>query len=297
VKPWNVDIELTEGCSRLCSFCGIHAIRNAPGGYRFMDMATALSVSRSLARLNPKVRVEFAGHGEPLMNPRSLTLINVFRDAMPKAQLMVTTNGATLRYGMEARLDKLFSAGLNLVVLDTYEPERRELIEAARALRSVRVLDYYSECIPSGWSPWANHGNKVKRTLVLLDDLALRDGESSTRKIDNRGGSRPGGEVTAPLAKTCTLPFRTLVVTWDGKAILCCVDWERSCEVGDVARDGATAVWYGKKLEAARAVLSTRDRRFAPCHRCDRGAGARVGLLPRCAPPTREQLHLLAHQG
>ena len=36
-KPWSIQIELAEGCSRLCSFCGLNGIRDKPGNYKFIS--------------------------------------------------------------------------------------------------------------------------------------------------------------------------------------------------------------------------------------------------------------------
>jgi tRNA A37 methylthiotransferase MiaB len=29
-QPWSVQVELVEGCNRICGFCGINAIRSKP---------------------------------------------------------------------------------------------------------------------------------------------------------------------------------------------------------------------------------------------------------------------------
>ena len=31
-RPWSIQIELTEGCNRLCTFCGLNAIRDGKIG-------------------------------------------------------------------------------------------------------------------------------------------------------------------------------------------------------------------------------------------------------------------------
>jgi molybdenum cofactor biosynthesis enzyme MoaA len=244
--------------------------------------------------LNPKIRIDFAGHGEPLLNPNHLEIFSRFREFAPRSQLLVTTNGATLRKRMARRLDELFGSGIDLIILDTYEPERRALQAEAESLRGrFNVVDYYRDCLPAKWSPWANHNGKVSRTVVIMDDLARRSGESKTRVMDNRGGNRPTAKPVGPFPRKCTMPFRTMVVTWEGKAIICCMDWKQLLVAGDVVNEGAEAVWRGPVLEAARAMLYSKNRSFLPCARCDKGAGPRVGLLPKYPKPTPRQIDLL----
>jgi radical SAM protein with 4Fe4S-binding SPASM domain len=125
-----------------------------------------------------------------------------------------------------------------------------------------------------------------------MDDLALRNGESSTRVIDNRGG-HAGRPVGVPLAKTCTMPFRQGVVTWQGNLILCCMDWRQEFVAGNVNKRPLPVLWRGKKMEAARAFLQNKMRDFRPCKTCDRNSGPRAGLLPKYPPPTAEQARLV----
>lgn len=285
--PWSVDVELTEGCNRYCSFCGLQAIRPGTGGYKRMSLTTAKMVAGQLGVLAPRTRVEFAGHGEPLMNGQFVEIFSLFRARLPEAQLQVTTNGAPMRNGrMRQVLEDVFAAGINIVMLDTYAPERDGLREQAFALPpSIEVIDFYEAPDRQAVSPWVHYHGKVNRRVVLMDDLELRDGELAVRKIDNRAGNNPNGtRVTEPLRKTCVRPFRTMVVTWQGNVIICCEDWKQEYVAGNVHEVALMHIWRGAEMEAARAHLQNKDRSLRPCSTCDAAAGPRAGLLPKYAP-------------
>lgn len=296
-SPWSVQVELAEGCTRLCAFCGLNAIRNAPGGFKWLTVAHAQRLAASFAELCPAVRYEFAMHGEPLTNPNAAAIVDVFRTAMPRAQLQLTTNGMPLMGRMQSRLRELFASGLDFVVIDTYREQRARLREEAEGLASdIAVYDFYRDLAPKGWSPWHNHRRRVCRTVVLMDDLGERDGEVRSRVVVNHAGSNPlGRRLAEPLRKTCTNPFREMTVTWNGAVHICCMDWRGELVVGNVLETSARAVWEGERFEAARAVLFSRDRRFAPCSKCDAGSGARAGLLPAYGPPTLRQKEIVCH--
>ena len=296
--PWSAQVELTEGCSRLCGFCGLNAIREGPGDYHFMSVMMAETTAMGLADLCPTARVEFAMHGEPLMNPDATRIFAIFRAYLPKAQLMVTTNGVRFRKKdtMKARCDELFAAGVDFVVLDTYEPERSALIVEARlaALDGLRVFDFYADLAPAGINVYGkSHGAKLRHSVVLMDDIGIRDGEHPSRVLLNHAGCNPQAPTPAqPLAKTCTNPFREVTVTWDGDVRICCMDWRGEHSMGN-ATDGLRAVWYGDSFNAARAHLHARDRTFMPCDLCNKNSGTRVGLLPTFDPPTDAQRALV----
>lgn len=137
-RPFVVQPELTEGCSMrfgsgpggLCSFCGLTAIRTGPGEYKWMSIETAEKLAAECGLFCPQARVEFAMRGEPLMNPKHLEIFRLFRRFMPRTQLMVTTNGDTLRNRMQKAVDTIFDTGLNFILLDT------------RTIRKIVVMHY-----------------------------------------------------------------------------------------------------------------------------------------------------------
>lgn len=294
-RPWSVQVEFVQGCDRLCPFCGLNAIRDAPGSLRLMTMDTLDTAMRGFAALCPDARFEVAMHGEPLLHPKRLAMLSRMRRWVPRAQIQVTTNGAWLKANMRERVPLLFAAGVDFIVLDTYEPDRRHLqVQAWRCVDVFTVLDFYKDCVSAKLSPWHNHGRKLRNTVIVMDDLAARNGEVKSRTIVNHAGSNPQAPpLAAPRKATCTNPFREMSVCWNGDVCACCMDWKHEQVVGNVNQDNVRDIWLGDRFEAVRAMLSAKDRGMAPCVRCDRNAGARSGLLPKYPPPTLAQRKLV----
>jgi len=264
--------------------CGVNALPLARNEYHFMTRGTANHLASQLSRFAPRARVEFAMRGEPLLNPEWPELVGIFRAALPQTQLMMTTNGTAFLRGWRALEPEL--RRLNVLIVDLYEPygpELREMLVAwARGQTFWRVVDFYAET----FSPWTNHGGRG-HVIVLMEDLMKMHDVKSTRKLENHAGSSPlVGPVAAPLAKTCTLPFRELVVHYDGAVPLCCMDFRREYICGNVLAADLARVWGGERLMAARRMLGAKDRGFAPCRWCNVGSGMRSGLLPKLPPPT-----------
>jgi MoaA/NifB/PqqE/SkfB family radical SAM enzyme len=294
MRPWSAHIELTEGCNRYCTFCGIRSIRERAGqDLRFLSIETAGRIARGLASLAPGVRLEFAMHGEPTLNPHHLQILAGFRRVLPKAQLQLTTNGKTLLRDLPGGVARLFKAGVDLVVLDTYDTEREALRAAARLLpqAGLKVYDFFEdEDCPS---PWGNHRGKV-RAVVLMDDLAVRTGEKKQKRITNQAGNGLAVPTpAAPLQKMCTMPFREMAVCWNGDVVICCNDWRRQLVAGNVAGASLAELWSGRRMLAARRMLFARRRDFPPCNRCDVGSGNRCGLVDRQDPPTQEDVDIV----
>jgi radical SAM protein with 4Fe4S-binding SPASM domain len=292
--PWSAQIELVEGCNRMCWFCGVNAIRSRAGDYRFMGLQTALRISEGLSRLCPNARVEFAMHGEPTVHPGLYDFIALFRQALPKAQMQLTTNGRSWLEDMQLPLDRLWDAGLDFIVMDTYEPESAALRAQASALKRVRVVDFYRDMAPKGKSIYANYHRSLRRTLILLDDLSRRSGEVRARTLTNQGGNSSATPVPEePLERTCTNPFREISVCWNGEVNVCCNDWGHEYVCGNVNSQSLSDIWCGKPFQAIRAMLQQKRRWATPCSRCSLPSGSRSGLLPKLPEMTNEQIRTI----
>jgi hypothetical protein len=289
-----------SGPGGLCHFCGITAIRNGPGGYKHMSLELATKIADDMKVFCPKARIEFAMRGEPLMNPKHLDIFMAFRDRLPDASMMVTTNGDTLRTPpgrpftrMQQQMDLMFKAGLNFVLLDTYYPaeRRQQLIDEARSLQNIQVLDYFVDLMPNSISPYSNH-HKWHRTVVLMDDLSVRDGTHGSRMVKTHAGANETKSISGPLKRNCARPFREMTIAWDGAVTLCCDDWRKQMIIANVNQFSLRDIWVHPLFEAARARLMQKDRAWGICAECDAPAAPRSGLLPVYDPPTEEQIKM-----
>ena len=55
------------------------------------------------------------------MNPHFVELVGIFRQHLPDNQLMMTSNGAGFIKDTRARVEAVFTAGLNILALDDYQ--------------------------------------------------------------------------------------------------------------------------------------------------------------------------------
>ena len=286
-RPNTLKIEMTEGCNLRCKMCGIQGIREKAGGpFSYMTLETAHVVTGLLAETTWDSKVEFAMRGEPLMNPNAAAIIQAFRTALPKSQLMLTTNGLPMlrKPGVSETCLSLFAAGLNILAIDCYKPSRKVEEEARKLLQEgfwerngIIAKDY-----PSDESPYHKYSHKAKRLFLIEDfEAAAVEGEKVGTKIASNHSGAAYPPVPEPLAKRCARPFREFTVRWDGKVSLCCNDWRGVYKVGLLGKDfkSIEEAWNSPPLVSARKMLYDRDRGFAPCSACD-NISYRVGLLP-----------------
>jgi len=301
--PFAVQVELTEGCNFRCTFCGIQGIREKPGGYKFMTMKTAAVLANEIARLEWNARIEFAMHGEPSINPDKVNIIQVFRQALPRNQLMMTSNGSGFVKNTEQQMLDIFGAGLNILALDDYDnanmvPRIRTALKNDGGIyKPPEQYDYPKDGLD--YSPHRRWPRNTSVVLYIADISKTKEGSHDS--LNNHcGAAAPPND--RGQGKRCAKPFRELSVRWDGGVAICCNDWRGEFGIGNVNRMPLDQIWHHKLFTAARRKLYRGERDFGPCKGCD-ALSYRVGLLPdhrghaTLAKPTAEDLDLIRKAG
>jgi MoaA/NifB/PqqE/SkfB family radical SAM enzyme len=281
--PNAVQIELVEGCNLRCAVCGLNGIRGKANDYKAMTPSTLRGAILQMVKLNWNPRIEFAMHGEPSMHPQFNEMIRVAREAGPRYQIMMTSNGGGFlsKPGPAAKVLGFFEAGGNVLAFDDYEnanlvPKIRKSLEGtdlAEMVAGIKVFEYPQE---SGGNPHAR-GPVTERKIVFIQDLISASKGTHSHVNNHAGAGGPPNEKGQ--GKRCAKPFRELAIRWDGSVAVCCNDWRGIYQCGNVIEDGLDEVWNGKAMGAARVKLYHRERDFGPCAGCD-AISHRVGLLP-----------------
>ena len=284
--PNSIQVELTEGCNLACSFCGIQQIRdNGADGpswthgknskeYKFMTKETLYSIINTVKNSNWNPRFEFAMHGEPTMHPEYKEFIHIVRTSLPKASIMMTSNGGGLLGDVNTKVNELMEAGLNILFLDNYE--RIRIVDKIKEKYNgpYQVIEY----------PQNPEGNPHKRKkphekiIVVGADLTIATSGTHAQVSNHAGSAFPLNHKQQ--GKRCAKPFRELSVRWDGNVAVCCNDWTGIYKCGNV-NDYAKIddLWNNDAFYSARVKLYHGQRDFGPCNGCD-NTTIRNGLLP-----------------
>lgn len=283
--PFAIQIEPTEGCSLACSFCALQSIRdngadaqtNTHGKnsvpYRFLSIDIAERIAGEIRRLGWNPRIEFAMHGEPTMNSELPAIIEVFRDRLPGAYMLLTTNGSGIQ--SIGRIYALFYAGLNTIAFDAYQhaPWTDKVGVVLSYYAAQYGLHLYRYPSDKRGNPHARHKGEI---ITILQDISLNS--SGTHKLTNQG-SNSFASLTEPLKQRCAKPFRELSINWNGNVALCCDDWRGEYKIGNVLTMKLDEIWQHPRFQAARRMLYHANRAFGPCQGCNVRT-YRNGLLP-----------------
>lgn len=276
--PFAIQVELSEGCNLRCSFCGINGIRTNERTYKFMTPKTAAVIASSVAAAGWTSRIEFAMHGEPTMNPKAAEIVGIFRSYLPKASMLMLSNGGGLVDDPVNKIAALFEAGLNTLGLDEYQnvklvPKIVNAVAGATAPVGWETLTYPDN--PEG-NPHQRQAPS-KRRMVHIRPIDLNTHGTHASLNNHAGAGAPVSD--AAQGKPCAKPFRELSFRWDGSTAVCCNDWRGQLATGNIHTEGLLGIWHGPVMNAARRKLILGQRDFGPCKGCD-ALSYRTGLLP-----------------
>lgn len=272
--PYSIQIEFVEGCNLRCNFCGLNGIRGKDNDYKFMTRETVVALCDQIKAAEWDPRIEIAMHGEPTMHPDWLSLIDVIRGKLPRASIMMTTNGGGLLKGGGRLLEAAFDAGLNCLAFDEYEGVKigAKLRQYVSEFFDFEIGEYPADKSLSVNKKWDYRA----RQFVFVQDLAAA-AEGNHAKVYNHAGA--GGPLVEGYNKRCTIPFREISVRWDGNIALCCVDWRGVYKCGNIHKVSLGDMWSGPEFTSARRYLYHGKREMSPCRGCDYSP-TRAGFLP-----------------
>jgi sulfatase maturation enzyme AslB (radical SAM superfamily) len=208
--------ETTNHCSAKCLYCPREEMKR-PVGYAQLD-----TVRRVLDYMRNNNQKYIALHhmGEPLMHPMINVIIEMFAASGIRTEL--STNGLLL----PSEGKKILDAGVARVriAIDHFYQKQGYLQGVADFLK-------LSEKYPT--TEVRVHtiiGNDLSPFIEYTDNVFLED-----KKFDNWAGAVEG-ESQLKKSKICYfLKYNYVVVTWDGRVIPCCMDYDAKYQIGDIS--------------------------------------------------------------
>ena len=229
-----VEIETSSRCNRGCHFCPVSHTRRPD---HRMPEALFRSIVDQLAELGFRGRFSPHFFGEPLLDPRLDSMMAYVRERLPRARIVVYTNGDALT---PDRARSLLAAGVDRFVV-TFEHA-----EESRAFAATRAA--------------------LPRT-TLWRRFMVRHWDADVTHRYNRGGTIRIGSRARP-ARACQAPAVALVVDAWGRVKLCANDYDGVGDLGDLNHQSVREVWESPEAVRTRRELLAGEFRRAICQVC-----------------------------
>lgn len=259
-RPAQLTFEITAACDARCIHCPRHEMDRPkrPMDFELFKRMVDQAAEMRIPELVPN------GYGEILTIPKLDQYLAYIRSKAFDFKLLLNTNGYNfsddkLRYLFDYRVD-----GVNITI-DGATAETAQAIRVGlkteRIERNIhRMLEMRRE-------------RGLKRPFIRVSMVAIpqnvHEGPAFLEKwqgvadavLVGHMSSRAGAlslddpqadEVGAKAA--CVRPFRELNIWANGKAVLCCEDWNEEHVVGDLNHQTLGEIWQGEALRRVRAA-------------------------------------------
>lgn len=229
-----IEIEINHACNRRCSYCpNSIATRKNTG---VIDPLLYTKLMQELKTLSFEGRVSYHFYNEPLLHPDFEGIVRQTREALPKAAIVLYTNGVLLS---KERLEKLLALGVDEFLVTRHEEDQDYAFEQT-----------YRSLLPH-----------IRKHVTYKDYRELN--------LTNRGGMLNFGKGLS--LAPCYIPSMIATVTVSGNVLPCFEDYEETLVMGNLGEQSLMEIWNSEKFSQFRKNLRLGQRHlYGPCKDCSR---------------------------
>lgn len=275
-RPQSINLEVTSICDSKCIHCPRHEMDRP---MRPMPLELFRKIVDEAAELGvPEICPN--GFGE-IMTMKSIDEHLAYLDSKPhKFRVIINTNGFRMT---EDKIESLVRHKVQLLNI-CIDGATAKTAEAIRVNLKLADIEHNIRALMRIRRERGLKFPQVRVGMVLIPQnlhevdafIAKWRDEVDFLGIDgysNRAGSlneKFAVPAAAAPASACVLPFRELNIWADGRAVLCCNDWNEEYVVGDMNRESLKEIWHGKALRLARdAHARRRGNDLEICRKCN----------------------------
>lgn len=261
--PWTMYIDITNLCNFGCVYCPTsHKDMLAAAGrtQQHMTMEIFYKVIQDLKEFPQKVKIiNLYKDGEPLVNPRFVTMAKMTRDAGVAERIYSKTNGwfiPRMPDLAEAPLDML---GLSVphvndegiyrtvgrrVKYDAYRDGVKRLFEDSRRTFTINAKMALYQMTEADKEQFFRDFEPITDTCALEGLHSWGATELGDMMLEDNG---PHDGVPVNYKLICPLPFYMLSVSSDGIVNTCCAEWGNFHRHGDINKNSLKEIWDGER--------------------------------------------------
>lgn len=232
---FDFNIEINTSCNRRCSYCPNSTFeRGLIKNEKLMDVDVYHKLIDELAEVNFAGRISPHFFGEPLLDKRLTALMKYTREKLPKAKLVLTSNGDALSI---KKFDELTSAGV-----DNF------------------IITQHGESMSENMKLLFNYLNNSQKSIIEYIHF------NSMTPLYNRGGTVKQEVLNRfPRCADLTNP---VTIDYDGNVILCCNDYFSTIKFGNIKEQKLLDIWFSDKYKFLRKKLRKKQYRLPICLKC-----------------------------
>lgn len=273
--PAHIFIETTRMCNLKCQSCP-RDLSDAQIGHMKFELFKKIIDEATLNRAR-----NFCLHmfGEPLLNPEIVKMAEYIKQANNKHSILLTTNGYFLD---EQKAEGLIKAGVDKIVVSFFTLRQ----DRAKTLTGNDDIDKVVNNIKNAVSLTRKIHGQTKLFIRVLRSKDNEDEIGDFRNLAKRIGARlkirNTHNYSGPIKNNYTSKAQdrkrypcyhlwfSPAISWDGKVLLCCSDWNYFEVLGDITKESLAHIWQGERMKELRKLhLLQKYDKVALCKECN----------------------------
>ena len=273
--PTHLFIEVTRACNLRCQSCPRDLSSVKIGNMEFELLKKIIDEAASFGPRN------FCLHmfGEPLLHPQVVDMAKYIKTSNINNSILLTTNGYFLD---DKKAMGLLEAGVDKIVVSFFslKKHRSEILTGDSNIEKVvnnlknaaelkkmmhaktRLFIRFLMCMEN--KDEEQDFCKLAKSIGI--PLEIRKTHNYSGIIENDYASKFAIKNRYP----CYHLWFSPAITWDGKVLLCCNDWNYFEVLGDINKESLSHIWHGDRLrELRRFHLKGTYNRIPLCERCN----------------------------
>lgn len=273
--PTHIFVETTRACNLKCQSCPRDLGDAKIGNMRFELFKKIIDEATSFGQRNFCLHI----FGEPLLHPQIVEMARYIKTSNASHSMLLTTNGYFLD---EEKAKGLMEVGVDKIVVSSFSLKKDRLdsltgdsnieevvknVRSAVALKErlggkTKIFIRFLMCKESQ--------DELKDFRALAEDIGI---SLEVRKTHNYSGiieDNFTSTFTMGNRYPCYHLWFSPAISWDGKVLLCCNDWNYFEVLGDINNQTLASIWQGDRIKQLREFQLKGDyNKISLCEKCN----------------------------
>ena len=256
--PSDLYIEPTNNCNLNCVMCP-RKLSSKKIGY--MNLELFKKIIDESVQYGKRGVITLHKDGEPLLHPKLGQMIAYAKGKIAANILRLSTNALLLN---TAKCKELILSGLDAITIsldgtneETYAKIRggdyRKVVN--NTLRFIKIRNEIGRTRPWVTLQMIRMVDTLEQVEHFKEQWKSVADEVAIKEFLNWGGAIPTEECILPnsdLREPCLDLWTNLTINWDGRASICCLDYDCKGIVGDVNNQSIKEIWGSKAINQYR---------------------------------------------
>jgi len=275
-KPIIIEIQTASYCNGRCIICPHeHVSKNLPQGIMSIKL-----FDKIISQVKDAKRIIPYFNNEPFLDPLFIKRLKLIRKKCKNSEIEIATNASLLNKEIQRILEGIKIDELRLSMFGFTQNTFHRIMKGLKWKDVKANLDTLVK-------------NKKLRKNIKNISIVMIDFPLVTKKdkllatsyckkhsltfhlwgfLDrSRNVKKYSNNITRHNVIGCEQdrPLKRMHVTFDGKVVLCCMDWKQEYVLGDLTKESVKKVWNSKKYKSIRQrVYSFTSNSPMLCRRC-----------------------------